>query len=80
MQTILALSEQTKQETQGYFNIRHNGIADPSGIVKGWAILKAANMLEEAGFTNFYILQRLPLPWGKGESISSNSYQGLKAI
>lgn len=55
MKLILALSEQTKQETQGYFDIQHNGIADPSGIVKGWAILKAATMLKEAGFTNFYI-------------------------
>jgi thiamine biosynthesis lipoprotein len=55
MKTILALSEQTKQETQGYFDIRHNGIIDPSGIVKGWAILQAAHMLKEAGCTNFYI-------------------------
>lgn len=55
MKTILALSEQTRQETQGYFDIRHNGIVDPSGIVKGWAILEAATMLKEAGFTNFYI-------------------------
>jgi len=55
MKTILALSEQTKQETQGYFDIQHNGIADPSGIVKGWAIFQAATMLKEAGCTNFYI-------------------------
>ena len=55
MKTVLALSEQTKQETQGYFDIQHNGTADPSGIVKGWAILQAAHMLKEAGFTNFYI-------------------------
>jgi FAD:protein FMN transferase len=55
MKTILALSEQTKQETQGYFDIRHNGIVDPSGIVKGWAILQAAHLLKEAGCTNFYI-------------------------
>ena len=55
MKTILALSEQTRQETQGYFDIYHNGIADPSGIVKGWAILQAAHMLKDAGFTNFYI-------------------------
>jgi len=55
MKTILALSEQTKQKTQGYFDIRHNGIIDPSGIVKGWAILQAAHMLKEAGCTNFYI-------------------------
>ena len=55
MKMILALSEQTKQETQGYFDIQHNGIADPSGIVKGWAIFQAAHMLKKAGCTNFYI-------------------------
>ena len=55
MKTILALCEQTKQETRGYFDIRHNGIADPSGIVKGWAIFQAAQMLQDAGWRNFYI-------------------------
>ena len=55
MQTILALSEQTKQETQGYFDIRRNGYIDPSGIVKGWAILNAARLLQDSGFSNFYI-------------------------
>src|SRR5207253_6603661 len=55
MKTIFALSEQTRQETQGYFDIRHNGTIDPSGVVKGWAILRAAQMLKEDGFTNFYI-------------------------
>src|SRR5215467_13130075 len=55
MKTILALSEQTRQETHGYFDIQHNGIIDPSGIVKGWAILQAAHLLKEAGFSNFYI-------------------------
>ena len=43
MKTILALSEQTRQETRGYFDIQQNGILDPSGIVKGWAILNAPN-------------------------------------
>ena len=55
MKTILALSEQTRQETLGYFDIQHNGMIDPSGIVKGWAILSAADMLKESGFSNFYI-------------------------
>ncbi len=55
MRTILALSEQTRQETGGYFDIQHNGILDPSGIVKGWAILQAATMLREAAFQHFYI-------------------------
>ncbi|MHB8595826.1 MAG: FAD:protein FMN transferase [Ktedonobacteraceae bacterium] len=55
MKTILALSEQTRQDTQGYFNIQHNGMLDPSGIVKGWAILQAATLLKDVGLTNFYI-------------------------
>ena len=55
MKTILALSEQTREETLGYFDIQHDGIIDPSGIVKGWAILQAEHMLKEAGFRNFYI-------------------------
>ncbi len=55
IQTILALSEQTRQETQGFFDIRHNGTLDPSGIVKGWAILQAATMLKAAQFKHFYI-------------------------
>ncbi|HLI09196.1 MAG TPA: FAD:protein FMN transferase [Ktedonobacteraceae bacterium] len=55
MKTILALSEQTRQETRGYFDIERAGMLDPSGIVKGWAIFQAAQMLKEAGFANFYI-------------------------
>ena len=55
MRTILALCEQTKKETNGYFDIQHAGIIDPSGIVKGWAIQNAAHLLEARGFRNFYI-------------------------
>lgn len=55
MQTILALSAQTKEETDGYFDIRRNGIYDPSGIVKGWSIQNAAKMLNTKGFRDFYI-------------------------
>lgn len=55
MQTILALSEQTRQETNGYFDIRRNGMIDPSGLVKGWAIQHAAQLLKARGFRNFYI-------------------------
>jgi FAD:protein FMN transferase len=55
MQTILALAEQTKQETGGYFDIAHNGVYDPSGIVKGWAIYNAAQILSRAGCRNFYV-------------------------
>jgi thiamine biosynthesis lipoprotein len=55
MQTILALSAQTKEETNGYFDIQHNSIYDPSGIVKGWSIQNAAKILNIKGFRNFYI-------------------------
>ncbi len=55
MKTILALSAQTKKDTDGYFDIQHNGLYDPSGIVKGWAIQNAADMLKAWGFRNFYI-------------------------
>ncbi|MEO8391800.1 MAG: FAD:protein FMN transferase [Chloroflexota bacterium] len=55
MQTIFALADQTRQETYGYFDIRHNGTIDPSGIVKGWAIYNAAELLRRLGFENFYV-------------------------
>lgn len=55
MKTVLALSEQTRRETQGYFDIKHDGLIDPSGIVKGWAIFQAAQGLKKAGYANFYI-------------------------
>ena len=55
MRAVLALSEQTKKDTYGYFDIRHNDNCDPSGIVKGWAIQNAANLLKVQGFSNFYI-------------------------
>ncbi len=55
MQTILALAEQTRLETNGYFDIRHNGICDPSGIVKGWAIFNAAEILRQKGCENYYV-------------------------
>jgi thiamine biosynthesis lipoprotein len=55
LKTILVLSERTKLETHGYFDIRRDGIRDPSGIVKGWAVQHATRILEAAGFRNFYI-------------------------
>lgn len=55
MRQIFALAEQTRLETEGFFDIRHNGAVDPSGIVKGWAIYNAAALLREDGFRNFYV-------------------------
>jgi len=51
---ILAVARQTKHETNGYFDVWHKGDFDPSGIVKGWAIAKAAKIIGR--YTNdFYI-------------------------
>jgi FAD:protein FMN transferase len=55
MRTILSLSEQTKRETDGYFDIMRAGHCDPSGIVKGWAINNASQILQADGFRNFVI-------------------------
>lgn len=45
LQEILELAETTKKQTNGYFDVWHQGDFDPSGIVKGWAIQKAAERL-----------------------------------
>lgn len=53
---VFDLSEKTRQETQGYFDIhRSDGTIDPSGMVKGWAIFNAAKLLERRGFRNFCV-------------------------
>ncbi len=55
LRTILALSEETRRATGGYFNIWRDGICDPSGIVKGWAVRNAARILDDRGFRNYYL-------------------------
>lgn len=55
MKTVLMLCEQTKNETNGYFDMHHNGKIDTTGIVKGWSIWKAADILKKRGFKNYYI-------------------------
>ncbi|MEI8130592.1 MAG: FAD:protein FMN transferase [bacterium] len=55
MKYIFVLAEKTKNDTNGYFDMRHNGTCDPSGIVKGWAIHEGANLLRAKGFQNFYV-------------------------
>jgi FAD:protein FMN transferase len=56
MREVLALAAATKQQTGGYFDIHtDSGRIDPSGIVKGWAIRNAAQLLAEAGFRDYFI-------------------------
>jgi len=55
MQEVLRLCEDTKQRTDGYFDVWFEGRFDPSGLVKGWAVSKAAEMLDDDGFISFCI-------------------------
>jgi len=55
IKTVLALCEDTKQKTNGHFDVYRYGKLDPSGFVKGWAINEAYKMLKKRGFKNFYI-------------------------
>lgn len=55
MKKIFELSEKTKKETKGYFDIKFKNKIDPSGIVKGFAIWEASKILKNKGYKNFYI-------------------------
>lgn len=53
---ILALAERTRTETDGYFDIRRpDGRIDPSGIVKGWAIARAADLIHASGSASYFV-------------------------
>jgi thiamine biosynthesis lipoprotein len=58
LREVLALCEQVKVTTEGYFDIRahrEDGRIDPSGLVKGWALEKAGRILEAARARNYCI-------------------------
>ncbi len=55
MKEILRLSEETKKDTNGFFDIMKDGFCDPSGTVKGWAIHNAAEILRRNEIKNFYV-------------------------
>jgi thiamine biosynthesis lipoprotein len=53
VQEVLALCEQFRVETDGYFDAYAAGRLDPSGLVKGWSVDRGAAMLRLAGLENF---------------------------
>jgi thiamine biosynthesis lipoprotein len=66
VQDVLALSEQMRLESNGAFDISFGaraeltprpGLAplDPSGIVKGWAVARAGEILRAAGASCFFV-------------------------
>ena len=52
---VLARCECLRAETGGYFDARAAGRLDPSGLVKGWAVDRAAALLSEAGARRFCV-------------------------
>jgi FAD:protein FMN transferase len=55
---VLSLCEDLRRETNGVFNAwrcRTDGSLDPSGVVKGWAVERAAELIEKVGAHNFCI-------------------------
>ena len=55
MRAVMQLAEETTQASGGYFDVYREGRFNPVGIVKGWAIHKAARLLHLAGFADFYV-------------------------
>jgi thiamine biosynthesis lipoprotein len=52
---VLTRCAQLREETAGFFSARAAGELDPSGLVKGWAVGRAADILTAAGARNFSI-------------------------
>ncbi len=85
MQAILSLAEKTKEQTGGFFNVFFRGKFDPSGIVKGWAISQAAEIITEAGYKSFVVeaggdLQATGKNWRVGIRNPFNKAQIVKVL
>jgi FAD:protein FMN transferase len=55
VQQAIDLCRLYQQATGGYFSAWINGTFDPSGLVKGWAIDRAASILAGKGCRNFFV-------------------------
>ncbi len=90
MKKVFELSAKTKEQTNGFFDIKKDDKYDPSGLVKGWAIWRAVKLLNKKGFKNFYIncggdiqsfgKNSLSQPWRVGISNPFNTKEIVKVI
>jgi FAD:protein FMN transferase len=55
VQAVLARCEELREETGGYFDARWDGALDPSGLVKGWSVDRAAGIADGLGWRNYAI-------------------------
>jgi FAD:protein FMN transferase len=49
---VLDLCAQVGKESHGYFSSTYAGRLDPTGLVKGWSVQRASELLRRAGFQN----------------------------
>lgn len=90
MKIVFKLCEQTRKETLGYFSIEKNREFDPLGLVKGWAINNAANILKTKDFKNYYVeaggdiqvsgKNKKNKPWKIGIQNPFNLKQNIKIV
>jgi thiamine biosynthesis lipoprotein len=54
---VLDRCERLRLETDGYFDVRAGSpdVVDPSGLVKGWSVDRAAALLDDAGLGNYAV-------------------------
>ena len=55
VRAVLDRCDELRDETGGYFDAFYGGRLDPSGLVKGWAVDRAAAILAGAGLRNFAV-------------------------
>ncbi|MCC9153256.1 FAD:protein FMN transferase [Streptomyces parvulus] len=48
---VLGMAAEAERVSEGWFSTRYRGRLDPTGIVKGWAVERAARRLASAGAT-----------------------------
>ncbi len=64
---VLDLCRLYEVSTGGYFSPRARGELDPSGLVKGWALERAADVLERHGLGN-YLVDGAGDVWARGSA------------
>jgi FAD:protein FMN transferase len=54
---VLSRCDELREETDGFFDARYASLVavDPSGLVKGWSVDRAGELLEQAGIRNYSI-------------------------
>jgi FAD:protein FMN transferase len=57
VQTVLGICEELRATTDGYFDARaaSSEVLDPSGLVKGWSVDRAAAILDSAGVRRYAV-------------------------